>query len=394
MKKEIITIVGGGSSAHVLIPFLTSPSRTINLLTRQPEKWNHNIETELQNNEGDVLNVYHGDIDTISDKPEDVITNADIIILCMPVYQYYNALNRIAPHIKKNKALLGTIYGQGGFNWMVESIKNNFNLPNLNYFALGLIPWISRTKLYGAKGITYGSKELNCIAFNDSTEFAKRKDFLNDLCYNFFGKGKFVESENFISLTLSVDNQIIHPSRMYGLFLTDGGVWDSEKDVPYFYKDYNKISADLLEGLDSDYTLIRERIKKIFRDKNFDYMLDYLSLERLSYGSENMNVISSFVNSKTLGAIKTPVQKEVNETYSLNKNHRFFFDDIYNGIIIAKWFSEELNIKVEMIDKILRWAEVVLDEKFLTEDGKINYENKKLGVPTYYGINKLENAIN
>ncbi|WP_271406750.1 NAD/NADP octopine/nopaline dehydrogenase family protein [Tenacibaculum soleae] len=393
MIKETITIVGGGSSAHVLIPFLTNSSRSINLYTRQPDKWQNKIETELQNNEGEVLKTYYGDIDKISNDPKDVITQADIIILCMPVYKYYEAMESIAPHIKKGNVLLGTIYGQGGVNWMIESIKEKFNLINLNYFAVGLIPWIARTKEYGKKGITYGAKTSNCVAFNKSGEFDKRKEFLNDLCYNTFGKGKFVEAKNFISLTLSVDNQIIHPSRMYGLFLKDGGKWENEDKVPFFYKDYDELSADLLKGLDRDYSLIRERIKTIFKEINFEYMLDYLSLERFSYGSENTDIKSSFVKSETLGAIKTPVQSNDNGFFELNKNHRFFFDDIYNGIIIAKWFSEKLDIKVKVIDEILRWSEVMLNDRFLTDEGKINYENKKLGFPNYYGINKIEEAI-
>ena len=52
-----------------------------------------------------------------------------------------------------------------------------------------------------------------------------------------------------------------------------------------------------MKELDLDYTKIRSEIKKKFPDKDFTYMLDYLNLERLSYGSSNTNIKESFIES-------------------------------------------------------------------------------------------------
>lgn len=35
-EKKEVTIVGGGSSAHLLIPFLSGAGFTVNILTRRP----------------------------------------------------------------------------------------------------------------------------------------------------------------------------------------------------------------------------------------------------------------------------------------------------------------------------------------------------------------------
>lgn len=91
----------------------------------------------------------------------------------------------------------------------------------------------------------------------------------------------------------------------------------------YFYRDYDDLSADLLATLDNDYSKIRNKIKEMFPKNNFEYMLNYLDLERLSYQSCNENIKQSFVNSKTLGAIKTPVVK-VENYYELDKIIDFF----------------------------------------------------------------------
>ena len=84
----------------------------------------------------------------------------------MPVHQYRDALNRLAPHINRSKkdVFVGTVYGQAGFNWMVHEVERNHNLTNVVTFAIGLIPWICRTIKYGKLGANYGTKEVNVVA--------------------------------------------------------------------------------------------------------------------------------------------------------------------------------------------------------------------------------------
>jgi len=43
-EKKVVTIVGGGSSAHILIPFLSGAGFTVNILTRRPEEWSSEID--------------------------------------------------------------------------------------------------------------------------------------------------------------------------------------------------------------------------------------------------------------------------------------------------------------------------------------------------------------
>ena len=389
MKKQNITVYGGGSSAHTLIPFLTHEDREINLLTSKPNKWNEEISLEYRNSKDEVLKTYKGSINKASSHANEVIPNADIIILCMPVYKYREALDKIANYITPN-TVIGTVYGQGGFNFMVNEIKTKYNLLDITTFAIGLLPWICRTKEYGKTGITYGPKYLNIVAFDNAQKFYELEDLFNDMCFKWFNKGRFKLAENFISLTLSVDNQIIHTSRLYGLYKKYKGCWNSENLVPYFYKDFDDLSAGILKKIDEDYSLIRETIKEIYPKFDFTYMLDYLDLEQLTYNSSNINIKESFVNSETLGAIKTPVI-ESNNIYILDKSHRFFYDDIYYGLCIAKWIAQELKLEVPTIDEILNWAQDVIEDKIIDRDRLLI--NKKSGSFDNYGINSMDDII-
>lgn len=394
-----VTIIGGGNSAHVLIPLLSKTGLQVNILTRRPKQWSHNIVLDYALPSGELLDTYHGTIDKISNLPKDVIPNSDIIILCMPVHTYRETLHQIAPYIDpKKKIYIGTVFGQAGFNWMVEEIARKFSIKNITMFALGLIPWICRTKKYGESGIVYGAKPINIAATLPFDDFQKLNDVLFDKIANqWFQHGAFRQADNFISLTLSLDNQIIHPSRLYGLFLESGGIWDKEESVPYFYRDFSVKSAEILQGLDDDYSLIRNKIKTLYVDKKFTYMLDYLSLDNETNLTSSKTILETFQNSKTLGAIRTPVVEE-NEKWIIDKNHRFFRDDIYYGLCIAKWIAEKLNLKVPHIDDILMWAQDLLGD-LIIENGKlvIGEDLKKnpfkYGVPEVYGYTELNQII-
>lgn len=399
-RRLRVTIVGGGSTAHTLIPLLSGAGHSVSILTRRPNEWSREVESQYQSVHGEVLGVYKGRLDTASDNPSRVIPQADVIILCMPVSKYRIALHQIAPHIDPTrKVRIGTIYGQGGFNWMVEEIKRKFDLKHVGYFAVGLVPWICRTIEFGKTGVMYGFKEVNLVAVSPRDDFELLNHLiLNDISERWFQKGAFRPVSNFLSLTLSVDNQIIHPTRYYGLFIRYGGQWSSAKEIPYFYRDYDELSADLLRQADRDYTVIRDAIKSRYPHWNFEYMLDYLALERLSYNWAITDIRETIVSSTSLGAIQTPVIQSASGGWVIDINHRFFTDDIYYGICIAKWMAEKMDLDVPCIDRILNWAQKIRGER-IVQDGKLVPDSESLtkefnsGIPSVYGFRSIDDIV-
>ena len=396
---KTITVVGGGNSAHVLIPLLKKTGLNVNLMTRKPKKWHNTVELEYIKPTGEHVASWRGTIDKISSEPSEVIPQADIIMLCMPVSAYRKALHKIAPYIKTDKKVyVGTVYGQGGFNWMTDEIADKFGLDKLVAFAIGLIPWICRTKEYGSKGIVYGAKPLNIAAVKPKKEFNYlNKILLSKIVEEWFGHGGFRQAEHFLSLTMSVDNQIIHTSRMYGLYLEYGGTWQRLNDVPYFYRDFSQVSADILAKLDADYSLIREALKEKYPARDYTWMMDYISQDNITNENDNKTVMETFKNSATLGAIRTPVIHD-GEKWELNRKHRFFYDDVFYGLCIAKWFAQRLDIKTEHVDTVLGWAQDYLGEEII-KSGKLSFYKRlkenpmKYGVPESYGLESLGQVI-
>jgi hypothetical protein len=399
-EKLTVTLVGGGASAHVLIPLLSSTGYQVNLLTRKPDRWSKQIELQYQSEEGEILETYQGQLSRVSAKPKDVIGAADVVILCMPVRYYRKTLHRIAPHLNPDKKIyVGTVYGQAGYNWMVDEIKDAFDLEHIVTFSFGLIPWICRVKEYGNVGITYGIKPINIAAVEPEDEFDElSKKILEKVCVGWFGESEVRQADNFLSLTFSVDNQIIHPSRCYGLFKKYGGQWEQRENIPYFYRDFDKLSADILRRLDADYTKIRKRIKEKYPEKDFTYMLDYLTQDRVTNKTEEYTIVESFQRSSTLGAIKPPTVQTKAGTWKIDTDHRFFTDDIHYGLCIAKWTADCLHLDVPAIDEIIEWAQELRQEE-LIEDGELKLDSPDLnerfksGIPQFYGYQTIDDII-
>lgn len=152
-----------------------------------------------------------------------------------------------------------------------------------------------------------------------SNRFDRLNDiFLEDASMTPMGVGKFVQACSFLSLTLSVDNQIIHPCRCYALWERYGGYWPSLEEVPYFYRDFDDLSAENIRLLDDDYTKVRDAVRKHFPSRPFKYMLSYLELERLSHTSDNFDIKKSLKESKQLASIKTPTVETENGKRALD----------------------------------------------------------------------------
>jgi cation diffusion facilitator CzcD-associated flavoprotein CzcO len=57
---QVVTLVGGGASAHVLVPFLSGAGHEVQLLTRRPERWSRENRLELQSIDEEVEGIFAG----------------------------------------------------------------------------------------------------------------------------------------------------------------------------------------------------------------------------------------------------------------------------------------------------------------------------------------------
>lgn len=365
-----ICIVGGASSTYSAIALLgQNPAHQISLLTRRPEQWTQNIACRMVAPDLSETDRLTARLHAISRNPADVVPDADIILIIAPVHAYNDCLEWLVPHLARGKdVFLGFLYGQGGVNWMANAALRRHGIDNAHYWSFGLIPWISRTDVYGQIGTNYGSKHRNVICTSSDLCYdALKKHILDDFGLKYFGHGEVHRANRFIELTLSVDNQIIHPSRCHALWQSAPNGWNQARDVPYFYRDFDHSSEVVLAGIDQDFEQLRQQVRMALPDEDLGYMMNYLDLEHFSYDSQSPDIRSSFTESKTLFNIGTPV-REREGRWVIDAGHRFFLDDTYLGLDIGREFAARFGIAVPMIERVSAWCGELMAAQGISTD--------------------------
>lgn len=116
--KFNIAICGGGNLAHGCAATIGHRNRhmTVNVLSRRPQVWNNTITAYTKGSDWEKFGNLRGELNKVSDNAAEVVTDADLILICSPAHTKLEILKQIKPHVKKG-AVIGTVFGQGAFDW-------------------------------------------------------------------------------------------------------------------------------------------------------------------------------------------------------------------------------------------------------------------------------------
>ena len=151
-----ITLVGGGTSTHVLAALAAEAGHNVSILTRRVGDWASDRVITMQNSDpgwlGGTPKVV-GTVVTISSDTEALISGADVIVLAgLPVHLYRHMLGQICPHIKRSGVMLGSLCAYGGFSWLVKEAMGQERASSVTTFGCQSIPWTCGLVSYGTVG--------------------------------------------------------------------------------------------------------------------------------------------------------------------------------------------------------------------------------------------------
>ena len=93
-----ICICGGGNLGHVVAGFVAAQSQyEVYVLTRQPERWSKELTIEAPDD-----TTYVGRLSGIYSNVRQAVSDADIILLCLPGYGIRDTLIQIKDYLKAN----------------------------------------------------------------------------------------------------------------------------------------------------------------------------------------------------------------------------------------------------------------------------------------------------
>ena len=330
MKK--VCICGGGNLGHVVAGFLAAHGDCeVSLLTRHPKRWQQQLE--ITTPDGEILK---GQIKAISSNPTDVVSQADIVLLCLPGFSIREVLQQIAPALAQGTAV-GSIVCSTGF--FFEAFKI---LPSSTpLFGFQRVPFISRLKQYGCSADLLGYKPSLNIAIEQTNE----KEALRADIERFFKVPvKLLSSYYEVSLTNS--NPLLHPARLYSLWKDwhEGVVYPQES---LFYEEWTIEASTYLIKMDNEFQQLLDVLP--VTKGSIPTILDYYE------STDAVSLANKLQSIQAFKGIKSPMKK-VDGGYIPDFGSRYFTEDFPYGLQIVQQQSRQHDISTPTIDEILHWG--------------------------------------
>lgn len=364
----VIGICGGGNISHSLIGIMAhNKDLEIRLLTRKPGEWSRQIKVERPG-----MSSLTGTIHKISDQPQSIIPGCDIVILCLPAPARDKVVQQIAPWIDP-KTWVGSFPGMGNFDMICRKYIP-LKEKNIRLFASQRVPCISRIREYGKVVCMTSKKDSMAIAalnpINTSQIAAILSPILDQeiICLN-----------HYLEVTLSTSNPVLHPARMYNIFK------DYNKDKYYshkilFYENWDIESSQTLINIDNE---VHQIINKI--PLNLSGIIPLLK-HYDSWDAESLTrKISGIAAFK---GIQAPMKKTP-KGYIPDLESRYFNEDIVYGLLIIKDIAQIFNSPTPTIDKVIIWAQELMQQEFISGNSLNGKDCKGLPLHSVTGITKI-----
>ena len=333
-----ICICGGGNLGHVVAGFVAAQGKhEVCLLTRQPERWSTQLTIEAP--EGTT---YTGYLSGIYSDAQQAISDAQIILLCLPGYGIRDTLLQIKDYLRPDAAV-GTVVSSTGFFFQAMDI-----LPaSQTLFGFQRVPFISRVIDYGHRARLMGYKESLELAIERSTQPGILRDVLSDML-----RTPIHLLGSHYEVSLSNSNPLLHPSRLYSLWKDwhPGIIYDR---IPMFYEEWTEEAAELYINMDRELQALLEQLP-VSKGSIATVLAYYESTDAPSL-ARKLRSIEAFKG------IASPM-RQVEGGFVPDFHSRYFTEDFPYGLAFVHRLTHEKNIPSPTIDMIYEWGMKMINE--------------------------------
>ena len=325
-------ICGGGSLGHVIAGYLGANADVrVSMLTQRPQLWKNDIEVYTPEQ-----TIIHGHIHTISSNPEDVIPQANIILLCLPGFAIKQQLQLIKPYVKST-TFVGSVFSSTGFFFNAMEILNE----DVPLWGFQRVPFICRTREYGQSANLLGYKSNLNIAVERTDE---KEDF-RLLIEKLFNTPVSLLN-NFYEATLTNSNPLLHTSRLYTMF----GASNEGRTFPrmiLFYEEWTEEAGQLLIDMDEEFFRLLEVLP--VKPNYLPRILEYYESHDARSLAQKLSSIQGFKG------ITSPM-KQTAQGWIPDFASRYFTEDFPYGLHFIWQLAKEKGIATPKIDMVYQWG--------------------------------------
>lgn len=325
-----ICICGGGNLGHVCAGFLANRGHQVSILTTKPERWNTELKIVAPNK------TFTGKLTLVTSNPEEVIPQAELILICLPGYAIHEELEIVKPYLAEG-AIVGTVVSSTGFFFEAFAV-----LPSdIPLFGFQRVPFISRIIEYGKEAELKGYKETLHVAIENTTV----KEPIREKLERLFEKPVTL-ADSYYEVSLSNSNPLLHPSRLYTMWKDwrPGNVYPRN---PQFYAEWTMEASELLIQMDDEFQKLLNVLG--LKPGCIPTILDYYESNDAVSLTQKLHDIRAFQG------ILSPM-KEVEGGWIPDFSSRYFTEDFPYGIRFIDETAHEHNVEIPTIEKIYQWG--------------------------------------
>lgn len=349
-----IAVIGGGNIGTQFACVCASKGFNVNVFSSKPELYDGTLEIV-----DEFENVTSGKMIKVSADIGESIEGCQIIFVTHPAFRFREIAEQILPYIKPG-VNIGVLPGTGGAEFAFRECM----IVGATLFGLQRVPAVARLQQYG--------KRVRCEGLRDELYLAsipreKSEDLARFISY-LWGIPCFV-LPNYLSVTLTPSNQILHTTRLRTLFA------DYEEDKvyernPLFYGEWDDKSSAALLACDGE---LQEMIKVM---KELD-LSNVRSLKH-HYESETAEMMTRKLCSiKSLHNLTSPM-KQVEGGWKPDFQSRYFTADFPYGLAIIEELADILDCDTPNIKDTMGWYRRVTGDESrleLQKYGILNIED-------------------
>lgn len=325
-----ICICGGGNLGHVCAGFLANRGHEVSILTTKPERWN----TELKIVAPDKT--FTGELALVTSKPEEVIPQAEMILVCLPGFAFHEELVKIKPHLSHG-VTIGSVVSSTGFFFEAFKVLP----PDIPLFGFQRVPFISRIIEYGKEAELKGYKETLHVAIENTSEKEPIRKELEKL----FEKPVSI-ADSYYEVSLSNSNPLLHPSRLYTMWKD----WQPEivyPRNPQFYAEWTTEASTLLLKMDEEFQQLLKAL--CLKPDCIPTILDYYE------STDAVSLTQKLHDIKAFQGIPSPM-KEVEGGWIPDFSSRYFTEDFPYGMRFIVEIAHEKNVEIPTIEEVYHWG--------------------------------------
>lgn len=326
-----ITVIGGGNIGTLMAAEAAAKGHMVTVYTSRPDKWNNDI---------DVLDysgkyMFTGCITTVTNSVEEAVSGADHIWVTVPANMFSEISATIEPYMSDGQCI-GIIPGSGGAEFAFEK---NIRKGSVLY-GLQRVHSIARLEQYGKSVRSLGRKNTLCLGAVPACRGADMSLFMEQI---FDIPCKILP--NYLSVTLTPSNPILHTTRLYSMFRNyiPGMVYP---DNILFYENWDISSSEILLACDSELQILCKKIPL--------ELIDVISLG-VYYESRTPEQLTSKIKSISAFRHLTSPMKKTDDGWIPDWESRYFTADFSYGLKIIKDIAGVFSVDVPNITEVWKW---------------------------------------